>query len=91
MWIAVGDPSRIRWRHAGIAKHFAQGHWQRNQAPVPRDLRKAVETLYKHRLKADYHGRPVTADEAQEAVATAEQVLARVARELALPQHGLQP
>ena len=91
MWLAVGDPSHPRWRHAGIAKHFTQGQWQRNQAPLPRDLRKAVETLYKHRLKADYHGRPVTQDEAQEGVATAEQVLTMVARELVLPQHGLLP
>ena len=91
MWLAVGDPSQPRWKHAGIAKRFTQGRWQQNQAPLPRDLRKAMETLYKYRLKADYHGRPVTQNEAQEGVATAEQVLSMVARELVLPQSGLLP
>jgi hypothetical protein len=42
--------------------------------------------LYKHRLKADYHGRPVTVDEAQEAITTAEQVLTLVATEFDLSQ-----
>ena len=86
MWMAVDDPPRTRWQHTGIAKVFAQGQWQSNQIPLPRDLRKALETLYKHRLKADYHGRPVTVDEAQEAMITAEQVLTLVATELDLPR-----
>lgn len=86
MWIAVDDPPHTRWQHAGIVKIFAQGQWQSNQMPLSRDLRKALETLYKHRLKADYHGRPVTVDEAQEAITTAEQVLTRVATEFDLSQ-----
>ncbi len=91
MWMAVDDPPRTRWQHAGIVKVFAQGQWQRNQMPLPRDLRKALETLYKYRLKADYHGRLVTGDEAQEAMTTAEQVLTLVATELDLPRDELQP
>ena len=55
---------------------------------APRDLRKGLETLYKHCLKADYHGRPVTVEEAHEAMATAEQVLTLVATVLDLPQDG---
>jgi uncharacterized protein (UPF0332 family) len=84
MWIAVDDPPRTRWQHVGIVKVFAQGQWQHNQMPLSRDLRKALETLYKHRLKADYHGRPVTVDEAQEAIITAEQALTLVATEFDL-------
>jgi uncharacterized protein (UPF0332 family) len=84
MWIAVDDPPRTRWQHAGIVKVFAQSQWQHNQMPLSRDLRKALETLYKHRLKADYHGRPVTVDEAQEAIITAEQALTLVATEFDL-------
>ncbi len=86
MWIAVDDPPRARWQHAGIVKVFAQGQWQREQMPLARDLRKALETPYKHRLKADYHGRPVTVDEAHEALTTAEQVLTLVATALDLPR-----
>jgi len=90
MWVAVDDPPRTRWQYAGIVKMFAQGYWQSNQMSLPRDMRKALETLYKHRLKADYHGRPVTADEAQEAMTTAEQVLILVATELDLPRNERQ-
>jgi uncharacterized protein (UPF0332 family) len=90
MWVAVDDPPRTRWQHAGIVKVFAQGYWQSNQMSLPRDMRKALETLYKHRLKADYHGRPVTVDEAQEAMTTAEQVLILVATELDLPRNERQ-
>jgi uncharacterized protein (UPF0332 family) len=86
MWIAVDDPPRTRWQHAGIVKVFAQGQWQREQMPLTRDLRKALETLSKHRLKADYHGRPVTVNEAHEAMTTAEQVLTLVATALGLPR-----
>ena len=91
MWMAVDDPPRTRWQHAGIVKVFAQGQWQSHKRPLPRDLRKDLETLYKHRLKADYHGRPVTLDEAQEAMTTAEQVLTLVATELNVPRNEFEP
>jgi uncharacterized protein (UPF0332 family) len=87
MWIAVDDPPRTHWQHVGIVKVFAQGHWQSNQMPLPRDMQKALETLYKYRLKADYHGRSVRADEAQEAMTTAERILTLVATELDLPRN----
>ena len=47
-------------------------------------------TLYKYRLKADYHGRSVMAEEAQEAMTTAILVLTMVARAFDLSQQGLQ-
>jgi uncharacterized protein (UPF0332 family) len=90
MWLALGDPPRTRWQHEGIVQHFVLGQWQREPAPLSRDLRKALSTLYKYRLKADYHGRKVTAKEAREALATAVAVLTVVAKAFALPQRGLQ-
>jgi hypothetical protein len=59
--------------------------------PLSRDVRKALTTLYKYRLKADYHGRKVTATEAREALVTAVLVLTVVAEAFALPQRALKP
>lgn len=70
-------------------KQFLFGQWQQSPAPLSRDVRKALATLYQYRLKADYHGRKVTAQEARGALATAEQVLRLVAVAYALPQRGL--
>jgi uncharacterized protein (UPF0332 family) len=89
MWLAVGDPPRGRWQHEGLRQHFLLGHWQQGPAPLSRDVRKALATLYQYRLKADYHGRKVTAQEARGALATAEQVLRMVAVAFALPQRAL--
>ena len=89
MWLALGDPPRTRWQHEGIVKHFVQGQWQRNPQPLSRDVRKTLTTLYQYRLKADYHGRKVTAKEAREALATAMMVLTMVARAFALSQRAL--
>ena len=89
MWLALGDPPRTRWQHEGIVKHFVLGQWQRASALLSREVRKALSTLYKYRLKADYHGRGVTAKEAREALATAVAVLTIVAKAFGLPQRGL--
>ena len=89
MWLALGDPPRTRWQHEGIVRHFMLGQWQREPVPLSRDIRKALSTLYKYRLKADYHGRKVVAKEAREALATAVAVLTMVAAAFALPQRGL--
>ncbi len=89
MWLALGEPPRMRWRHEGVVQHFVQGQWQREPLPLSRDIRKALSTLYQYRLKADYHGRKVTAKEAREALAIAMTVLAMVAKEFALSQRVL--
>ena len=89
MWLALGEPPRMRWRHEGIVQHFVQGRWQHNPKPLSRDVRKALTTLYQYRLKADYHGRKVTAKEAREALAIAMTVLTTVASEFALSQRAL--
>jgi uncharacterized protein (UPF0332 family) len=89
MWLALGDPPRTRWQHEGIVRHFMLGQCQREPMLLSRDLRKALSTLYKYRLKADYHGCKVVAKEAREALATAVAVLTMVAAAFALPQRGL--
>jgi uncharacterized protein (UPF0332 family) len=89
MWLALGDPPRTRWQHEGIVKHFVLGQWQSHPQPLSRDMRKALNTLYKYRLKADYHGRKVTGGEAREAFATAVMVLTMVADAFALSKRAL--
>jgi len=89
MWLALGEPPHLRWRHEGIVQHFVQGQWRREPLPLSRDIRKALSTLYQYRLKADYHGRKVTAQEAREALAIAMIVLTMVAKEFALSQRAL--
>ena len=89
MWLALGDPPSTRWQHEGIVRHFVLGQWQREPAPLSRDIRKALSTLYKYRLKADYHGHKVIAKEAREALATAMTVLTMVADAFALPKRAL--
>jgi uncharacterized protein (UPF0332 family) len=91
MWLALGDPPRTRWQHEGIVQHFVRGLWQVQPMPLARDVRKALTTLYKHRLKADYHGRKVTVKEAREALTTAVLVLSMVAEAFALSQRALKP
>ena len=68
---------------------FTGRQWQLQSTPLPRAIRKALNTLYKYRLKADYHGRKVTANEAREALTTALTVLIMVAEVFALSKRGL--
>jgi uncharacterized protein (UPF0332 family) len=89
MLLALGDPSSTRWQHEGIVRHFVLGQWQREPAPLSRDIRKALSTLYKYRLKADYHGQKVSAKEAREAFATVMTVLTMIADAFVLPKRAL--
>jgi uncharacterized protein (UPF0332 family) len=76
MWVAVGDPPKGQWRHAGLIQHFCLGRWA-TPILLPTSLgplyRQLLE-LYEYRLKADYSAVPIKQAQAQKGLDTMEEV-----------------
>jgi uncharacterized protein (UPF0332 family) len=91
MWVALGDPPHGQWSHAGILQHFARGQWCHPPAPLERMLIRGIRRLYNARLHAQYMGEGCTSQDSAEALRTADQVLALVARTFGLSHGGTTP
>jgi uncharacterized protein (UPF0332 family) len=91
MWVALGDPPRGQWSHAGILQHFAPGRWRQPPAPLERTLTRAIRRLYNARVHAQYMGESRTSQDSVEALNTAYQVLQLVARTFGLSHGGSVP
>ena len=79
MWVALGDPPRRRWEHAGIVDHFALGQWRTPHTPLARELIRAIRKLYENRLVAHYSAVPLSVLESATSLDTARDVLRLVA------------
>jgi uncharacterized protein (UPF0332 family) len=91
MWIALGDPPAGKWSHRGILQHFAPGRWRQPPAPIDRASTRAIQRLYRARLRAHYRGARLTDVDSTDGLATARHILRLVATTLGLPQGGIPP
>jgi hypothetical protein len=80
MWVALNDPPHGQWSHAGIYQYFAPGRWREPPTPLDRRLTGAIRRLYNARLHAQYGGERLTSQDSADALRTADQILALVAR-----------
>jgi uncharacterized protein (UPF0332 family) len=89
MWVALGDPLRRRWEHAGIVEHFAPGQCRTPPSPIERELTRAIRRLYADRLAANYRAVRLTSLESTASLTTARHVLHLVSGVYGLSQGGI--
>ena len=77
MWAALRDPPLGEWRHLGITRRFCHGRWA-DPPLVPTSLAtlyKRLLALYELRLDAHYRAQPIHAEQAQQGLDTAAEVI----------------
>ncbi len=77
MWVALGEPPLGEWRHVGITRRFCHGRWA-DPPLVPTSLAalyKRLLALYELRLDAHYRAQPIPAEQAQQGLDTAAEVM----------------
>lgn len=79
MWLAIGDPPGLYWRHDVIVPRFARGEWRTPPLPLERPARTIIHALHDVRGRSQYQAELMTWQESADAMMQAHFVLTLVA------------